>query len=67
MGHAHKTFQINSMFWLRELIFLMAAQNLFQDSNFPKSYFLYIRGYSWRKTEIKRIKRGCYRGNNFQY
>jgi hypothetical protein len=54
------------MFWLRELIFLVAAQNQFWDSNFPKSYLLSIRGYSWHKNEIKRISRGCCRGNNFQ-
>jgi hypothetical protein len=66
LGHAHKKFQINTMFWLRELIFLVAAQNQFWDSNFPKSYLLPIRGYSWHKNKIKRIRRGCCRGNNFQ-
>jgi hypothetical protein len=45
---------------------LVAAQNQFQDSNFPKSYFLPMKGYSWHKNEIKRIRSGCYRGNNFQ-
>jgi hypothetical protein len=41
-------------------------QNLFQDSNFPKSYLTQIRGFSWHNNEIKRIRRGYYRGNNFQ-
>jgi hypothetical protein len=47
-------------------IFTVKHKNLFLDSNFPKSYFLPIRGYSWHKNEIKRIRRGFYRGNNFQ-
>jgi len=34
-----KKIQINSTFWLREIIFFVAARNLFQDSNFPKSFF----------------------------
>jgi hypothetical protein len=41
-------------------------QNLFLDSNFPKSYLLPIRGYSWHKNQIKRISRGHYSSNNFQ-
>jgi hypothetical protein len=36
------------------------------DSKFPKSYLLPIRGYFWHKNKIKRIRRGFYRGNNFQ-
>jgi hypothetical protein len=48
------------------MMFLVAAHNQFQDSNFPKSYLLPIRDYSWQKDEIKRIRRGCYGGNNFQ-
>ena len=36
--------------------FFVAAQNLFQDSNFPKSYFLPIRGYSWNKNKTKTYK-----------
>ena len=39
---------------LAERIFFVEAQNLFQDSNFHKSYFLSIRGYSWHK----KIKKG---------
>jgi hypothetical protein len=50
-------------------------QNLFQDSNFPKSFFelnfpksylTQIRGSSWHNNEIKRIRRGYYSSNNFQ-
>jgi hypothetical protein len=41
-------------------------RNLFRDSNFPKSYLLPIRGYSWHKNEIKMIRRGHYISNNFQ-
>jgi hypothetical protein len=41
-------------------------RNLFQDSNFPKSYLPQIRGSSWHKNEIKMIKRGHYSSNNFQ-
>jgi hypothetical protein len=41
-------------------------RNLFRDNNFPKSYLLAIRGYSWQKNEIKMIRRGHYSSNNFQ-
>jgi hypothetical protein len=41
-------------------------QNLFQDSNFPKSYLTQIRGFSWHNNEIKMIRRGYYSSNNFQ-
>jgi hypothetical protein len=45
---------------------MVQHQNLFQDSNFPKSYLPQIRGSSWHNDEIKRIKSGYYSGNNFQ-
>jgi hypothetical protein len=45
---------------------MVKRRNLFRDSNFPKSYLLPIRGYSWHKNEIKIIRRGHYRSNNFQ-
>jgi hypothetical protein len=38
----------------------------FWTATSPKSYLLPIRGYSWHKNEIKRIRRGCYSSNNFQ-
>jgi hypothetical protein len=41
-------------------------KNLFQDSNFSKSYLPQIRGSSWYKNEIKMIRRGHYSSNNFQ-
>jgi hypothetical protein len=41
-------------------------RNLFQDSNFPKSYLTQIRGSSWHNSEIKRIRSGYYSNNNFQ-
>jgi hypothetical protein len=41
-------------------------RNLFRDSNFPKSYLPQIRGSSWHKNEIKKIRRGHYNSNNFQ-
>jgi hypothetical protein len=41
-------------------------RNLFQDSNFPKSYLSQIRGSSWHNNEIKMIRRGHYSSNNFQ-
>jgi hypothetical protein len=44
----------------------MQQRNLFQDSNFPKSYLTQIRGFSWHNNEIKMIKRGYYSSNNFQ-
>jgi hypothetical protein len=42
-------------------------RKLFQDSNIPKSYLAQIRGFSWYNNEIKRIRRGYYTSNNFQY
>jgi hypothetical protein len=47
-------------------IFTVQHQNLFQDSNFPKSYLPQIRGSSWHNNEIKMIRRGHYSSNNFQ-
>jgi hypothetical protein len=44
----------------------MQHKNLFQDSNFPKSYLHQIRGSSWHKNEIKMIRRAHYSSNNLQ-
>jgi hypothetical protein len=41
-------------------------RNLFQDSNFSKSYLPQIRGSSWHNNEIKMIRRCNYSSNNFQ-
>jgi hypothetical protein len=53
-------------FWEFSQIFTVKRRNLFQDSNFPKSYFPPIRGSSWHENEIKMIRRGHYSSNNFQ-
>jgi hypothetical protein len=45
---------------------MVQHRNLFQDSNFPKSYLTQIRGFSWHKNKIKRIRSGYYSSNNFQ-
>jgi hypothetical protein len=45
---------------------MVQHRNLFQDSNFPKSYLPPIRGSSWHKNEIKMIRRGHYSSNKFQ-
>jgi hypothetical protein len=45
---------------------MVQHRNLFEESNFPKSYLTQIRGYSWHNNEIKMIRRGHYSGNNFQ-
>jgi hypothetical protein len=47
-------------------MFTVQHRNLFQDSNFPKSYLPQIRGSSWHKNEIKRIRSGYYSSSNFQ-
>jgi hypothetical protein len=47
-------------------MFMVQHQNLFQDSNIPKSYLTQIRGFSWHNNEIKRIRRVYYSINNFQ-
>jgi hypothetical protein len=47
-------------------MFTVQHQNLFQDSNFPKSYLTQIRGSPWHNNEIKRIRSGYYSSNNFQ-
>jgi hypothetical protein len=46
-------------------MFTVQHRNLFQDSNFPKSYLPPIRGSSWHNNEIKRIRSGYYSSNNF--
>jgi hypothetical protein len=47
-------------------MFTVQHQNLFQDSNIPKSYLTQIKGFSWHNNEIKMISRGYYSSNNFQ-
>jgi hypothetical protein len=62
----HKKYQVKNVFRDFSRIFTVQYKNLFQDSNFPKSYLPQIRGFSWHKNEKKMIRRGHYRGNNFQ-
>ena len=61
-----KNWQLKMTFWLRAQFFFVTAQKQILDSNFPKYYFLSIRGYSWHKNKIKMIRRGYNRSNNFQ-
>jgi hypothetical protein len=62
----HKKSQVKKIFLEFSRIFTVQHQNLFQDSNFPKSYLPQIRGSSWHKNEIKMIRRGHYSSNNLQ-
>ena len=57
LGHTLKNWQLKIPFWSRTRIFFVTSQNLYQGSNFPKSYLPPIRGYSWHKNEIKMIRR----------
>jgi hypothetical protein len=61
-----KKLQVKKIFWEFSQIFTVQHRNLFQDSNFPKSYLTQIRGFSWHKNEIKRIGSGYYSSNNFE-
>jgi hypothetical protein len=61
-----KKLQIKNIFREFSRIFTVQHKNLFQDSNFPKSYLPQIRGSSWHKNEIKKIRSGHYSSNNFQ-
>jgi hypothetical protein len=45
---------------------MVQHRNLFQHSNFPKSYLPQIRGSFWHNNEITRIRSGYYSINNFQ-
>jgi hypothetical protein len=54
------------MFKESSRIFTVQYENLFQDSNFPKSYLTQIRGFSWHNNEIKIIRKGNYSSNKFQ-
>jgi hypothetical protein len=54
----HKKSQVKKIFLEFSRIFMVQHQNLFQHSNFPKSYLTQIRGSSWHNNKIKRIRRG---------
>jgi hypothetical protein len=62
----HKKSQVKNIFREFSRIFTVQHRNLFQDSNFPKSYLTQIRGFSWHNNKIKRIRRDYYSSNNFQ-
>jgi hypothetical protein len=62
----HKKSQVKKIFREFSRICMVQHRNLFQDSNFPKSYLTQIRGFSWHNNEIKMIRRGHYSSNNFQ-
>jgi hypothetical protein len=62
----HKKSQVQKIYGVFSQIFTVQHQKQFQDSNIPKSYLTQIRGFSWHKNEIKRIRSGYYSSNNFQ-
>jgi hypothetical protein len=62
----HKKSKVQKIYIEFLRIFTVQHQNLFQDSNIPKSYLTQIRGLSWHKNEIKMIRGGHYSSNNFQ-
>jgi hypothetical protein len=62
----HKKLQLQKIYKEFSRIFTVQHQKLFQNNNIPKSYLTEIRGFSWQKNEIKRIRRGYYSSNNFQ-
>jgi hypothetical protein len=62
----HKKSQVKNIYREFSQIFMVLHWNLFQDSNFPKSYLTQIRGFSWHNNEIKRIRSSYYSSNNFQ-
>jgi hypothetical protein len=51
----HKKSQVKKIFREFSRIYTVQHQNLFQDSNLPKSYLTQIRGFSWHKNEIKMV------------
>jgi hypothetical protein len=62
----HKKYQVKKIYREFSRIVTVQHQNLFQDSNFTKSYLTQIRGSSWNNNKIKRIRSGYYSSNNFQ-
>jgi hypothetical protein len=62
----HKKSQVKKIFLEFSRIFTVQHQNLFHDSNIPKSYLTQIRGLSWHNNKIKMIRSGYYSSNNFQ-
>jgi hypothetical protein len=62
----HKKLKVKKIYLEFLRIFMVQHRNLFQDSNFPKSYLPQIRGSYWHNNEIKKIRSGHYSSNNFQ-
>jgi hypothetical protein len=62
----HKKSQVQKIYREYLRIFTVQHRKLFQESNIPKSYLAQIRGFSWHKNEIKRIRSSYYSSNNFQ-
>jgi hypothetical protein len=62
----HTKSQVQNIYREFLRIFTVQHRKYFQDSNIPKYYLAQIRGFSWHKNEIKRIRRGHYSSNNFQ-
>jgi hypothetical protein len=62
----HKKSQVQKIYREFLQIFTVQRQKQFQDSNISKFYLTQIRGFSWHKNEIKRIRRGYYSSNDFQ-
>jgi hypothetical protein len=52
----HKKSQVKKIFWEFSQIFTVQHRNLFQNSNFPKSYLTQIRGFYWHNNENKKDK-----------
>jgi hypothetical protein len=42
------------------------TENSFRTATSPNLYLTQIRGFSWHKNEINKIRRGYYSSNNFQ-
>jgi hypothetical protein len=62
----HKKLQVQQIYREFSRIITVQHRKQFQDSNIPKSYLAQIRGFSWHKNEINKIRSGHYSSNDFQ-
>jgi hypothetical protein len=62
----HKKSHVQKIYGEFSRIFTVQHRKQFQDSNIPKSYLTQIRGFSWHKNEITKIRSGHYSSNDFQ-
>ena len=53
-------------FWLGTGSFFGISTESVSGQQLPQIVPSSIRGYPWHKNQTKRIRSGCYRGNNFQ-